>query len=76
MWSYSLEHPTAFIDYQAAAEERRQLAAEIGETIRQFIDVLVAAGWADEQARKANVHELAATNHHDTGEKERRCEQP
>lgn len=51
----------AFIDYQAAAEERRQLAAEIGELIREFVDELVAAGWTEEQARNANVHELAVT---------------
>jgi hypothetical protein len=50
----------AFIDYQTAAEERRQLAADVGETIRQFVDQLLAAGWSEEQARDANVHELAA----------------
>jgi hypothetical protein len=50
----------AFIEYQAAAEERRQLAAEVGETIRQFVDQLLAAGWSEQQARDANVHELAA----------------
>jgi hypothetical protein len=50
----------AFIEYQAAAERRRQLAAEVGETIRQFVDQLLAAGWSEEQARDANVHELAA----------------
>ena len=49
----------AFHDYQIAAEERRHLAAEIGEVIRRFVDVLVAAGWSEEQARAANVHELA-----------------
>jgi hypothetical protein len=49
----------AFIAYQAAAEERRQLAAEVGETIRQFVDQLLAAGWSEQQARDANVHELA-----------------
>ncbi len=49
----------AFHDYQFASEERRQLAAEIGEVIRRFVDVLVAAGWSEEQARAANVHELA-----------------
>ena len=49
----------AFIEYQAAAEERRQLAADVGEVIRQFVDSLVAAGWSEEEARKANVHELA-----------------
>jgi phenylpyruvate tautomerase PptA (4-oxalocrotonate tautomerase family) len=50
----------SFIEYQAAAEERRQLAAEVGETIRQFVDELLAAGWSEQQARDANVHELAA----------------
>jgi hypothetical protein len=50
----------AFIAYQAAAEERRQLAADTGELIRQFVDALVTAGWTEEQARNANVHELAA----------------
>jgi len=49
----------AFHDYQFASEERRQLAAEIGEVIRRFVDVLVAAGWSEEQARAANVYELA-----------------
>jgi hypothetical protein len=49
----------AFRDYQAAAEERRQLAAGIGEVIRRFVDALVAAGWSEQQARAANVHELA-----------------
>lgn len=51
----------AFIDYQAAAEERRQLAADIGEVIRHFVDALVAAGWSEDQARNANVHELASS---------------
>jgi hypothetical protein len=49
----------AFISYQAVAEERRQLAAEIGELIRQFVDALVAAAWPEQEARNANVHELA-----------------
>jgi hypothetical protein len=49
----------AFCDYQTAAEERRQLAADTGEVIRRFVDALVAAGWSEEQARSANVYELA-----------------
>lgn len=49
----------AFCAYQSACEERRQLAAEIGETIRQFLDELLSTGWSDEQARNASVHELA-----------------
>jgi len=52
----------AFSEYQAAAEERRQLAVDTGETIRQFVDALMRAGWTETQARAANVHELATTN--------------
>lgn len=50
----------AFCAYQSACEERRQLAAEVGETIRQFLDALLATGWSEDQARNANVHELAS----------------
>jgi hypothetical protein len=50
----------AFIDYQTVAEERRQLAARIGEVIRQLVDALVAVGWPEEQARNTNVQELAS----------------
>jgi hypothetical protein len=49
----------AFIEYQTAAEERRQLAADTGESIREFVDALVAAGWTEQQARNADVHQLA-----------------
>lgn len=49
----------AFHDYQFAGEERRQLAAEIGEVIGRLVDVLVAAGWSEQQARAVNVHDLA-----------------
>ena len=52
----------AFIAYQAVAEERRQLAADIGELIHQLVDSLLAAGWTEEQARNTNVHELATHN--------------
>ena len=51
----------AFIAYQTAAEERRQLAAKIGELIRQLVDALVAAGRTEKEARNANAHELAIT---------------
>jgi hypothetical protein len=50
----------AFITYQTVAEDRRQLAADIGELIRQFVDALVAVGWSEEQARNTNVRELAS----------------
>jgi hypothetical protein len=36
------------------------LAAEIGEVIARFVDALVAAGWGEEEAHNANVHEIAA----------------
>ena len=49
----------AFIGHQTVAEERRRLAAEIGEVVRQLVDALIAAGWTEEQARNTNVHELA-----------------
>jgi hypothetical protein len=50
---------SSFSSYQAAAEERRRLAADIGEVIQQLVDSLVAAGWSEVDARTANVHELA-----------------
>ncbi len=49
----------AFGEYQSACEQRRQLAADVGETIRQFVDALVSAGPTEDQARNANVHQLA-----------------
>ncbi len=49
----------AFIDYQTAAEERRALTADTGESIREFVDALVAAGWTEQQARNVDVHKLA-----------------
>jgi hypothetical protein len=55
----------AFCAYQSACEERRQLAAVIGETIREFVDALVSTGWSEEQARNANVYELAITERSD-----------
>ena len=51
-----------FSEYQAAAEARRQLAMETGETIRQFVDALMRAGWTETHARAANVRDLATTN--------------
>jgi hypothetical protein len=49
----------AFIAYQTAADARRALAADTGETIREFVDALIAAGWTEQQARIADVHQLA-----------------
>jgi hypothetical protein len=50
----------AFCAYQSASERRRQLAVDVGELSQQLTDTLTAAGRSPEQARSANVHELAA----------------
>jgi hypothetical protein len=49
----------AFHVYQFACEERRQLAVDVGELSQQLTEVLCAAGWSANEARTANVHELA-----------------
>jgi hypothetical protein len=50
----------AFCAYQHASEQRRQLAVDVGELAQQLTDALTAAGYSPQQARSANVHELAA----------------
>jgi hypothetical protein len=49
----------ALCAYQDASEQRRQLAIEVGEYSQQLTQALCAAGWSAQQARQANVHELA-----------------
>ncbi|MCA1679822.1 MAG: hypothetical protein LC790_12245 [Actinobacteria bacterium] len=49
----------AFHDYQGACEKRRALAVEVGELSQQLIEALCAADWSADDARDANVHELA-----------------
>lgn len=49
----------AHCDYERVAEDRRHLAAEIGEIIRTFLDELVAAGCSEQQARNTGIHALA-----------------
>jgi hypothetical protein len=49
----------AFCAYQHAAEQRRQLAIEVGERSQQLTEALCAAGWSAHEAQQANVHELA-----------------
>lgn len=51
---------SAFCAYQQTAEQRRQLAVDVGELSQQLADALTAAGHTIKQARSANVHELAA----------------
>jgi hypothetical protein len=48
-----------FCEYQSACEERRQLAIDVGEITAKFIEVLCAAGFSEDDARGANVHEFA-----------------
>lgn len=50
----------AFCAHQHAAEQRRQLAVDVGELSQQLTDTLTGAGRTREQARAANVHQLAA----------------
>lgn len=50
----------AFCAHQQASEQRRQLAVDVGELSAWLTDALTAAGHTPEQARSANVHELAA----------------
>lgn len=49
----------ALIDYQSACEQRRGLAVDVGELSRQLTDALAGAGWSEQAARAADVHELA-----------------
>jgi hypothetical protein len=49
----------AFLDHQNAGEERRQLAVDVGELSQQLTETLTAAGWTQQQARTANVNDLA-----------------
>lgn len=61
----------AFSTYQHAAEQRRQLAVDVGELTGQLADALTAAGYPAERARSANVHELAAGTWQPTQESQR-----
>jgi len=58
-----------FCAYQDASEQRRQLAVDVGELSQQLTDALTAAGHTREQARSANVHELAAGTWQTTDER-------
>jgi hypothetical protein len=51
----------AFCEYQSACEERRQLAVDVGELAAGLTEALCAAGFTRDQARRADVHQLAQT---------------
>jgi hypothetical protein len=60
----------AHCDYLKVAEDRRRLAARIGEIMGAFVDELVAAGWSEREARNAKISELAdsgGASAHDRG---------
>jgi hypothetical protein len=48
----------ALVDYQHAAEQRREVAADVGEATVRLVDALIAAGFSDTQARRADVRAL------------------
>ncbi|HZE04024.1 MAG TPA: hypothetical protein VE127_02300 [Solirubrobacteraceae bacterium] len=51
---------SAFVAYQQTTEQRRQLAVTVGELSAGLTDALTHAGHTPEQARSADVHQLAA----------------
>jgi hypothetical protein len=48
----------AFVDYQRAAEVRRGLGADVGEAVVRLVDAMTAAGFSEDQARRADVWAL------------------
>jgi hypothetical protein len=48
----------AFYAYQHAAEQRRQVAADVGEATVRLVDALTTAGFSGTQARHADVRAL------------------
>jgi hypothetical protein len=61
----------AFYAHQQACEERRQLAVDVGELSAQLTEVLTTAGYSTQQARRANVHQLAEGVWPEDGSEER-----
>lgn len=48
----------ALADYQHAAEQRREVGADVGEATVRLVDALIIAGLSDAQARRADVRAL------------------
>jgi len=48
----------ALRDYQLFADQRRAVAADVGETTARLVDAMRAAGFSEEQARNADVWAL------------------
>ena len=54
----SAEVRQAFVEYQTAAETRRQVACQVGEATVRLVDAMRAAGYSEPQARNADVWAL------------------
>ncbi len=52
----SIRH--ALRDYQLVADQRRELAADVGEATVRLVDAMTATGFSEEQARNADVWAL------------------
>jgi hypothetical protein len=48
----------AFVEYSNTAEQRRQVAAQVGEATVRLVDAMRAAGYSEAQARNADVWAL------------------
>jgi hypothetical protein len=57
----------AFLEYSFAAEERRQVAADVGEAMVGLIDAMQAAGFSEPQARNADVWALRTGTYRTAG---------
>jgi hypothetical protein len=48
----------AFVEYSTTAEQRRQVAGQVGEATARLVEVMRAAGFSEAQARNADVWAL------------------
>ena len=48
----------AFVEYSTTAEQRRQVAGQVGEATARLVDAMRAAGYSEAQARNADVWAL------------------
>lgn len=60
---------SGFCQYQSTCEERRQLAFEVGELSQQLTEALTGAGFSADEARNADVHQLAVGIRPTTGDR-------
>ena len=54
----SAEVRQAFEEYSTTAEQRREVAAQVGEAMARLVDAMRAAGFSEAQARNADVWAL------------------